>query len=263
MKTKLNNVIVGLIIIFVVVNLVIGLSLILNINKKIARSEEAARPAEINLTIIKDDSCTDCFDVNLAINILKQNNVNINQEKVLDYKAEEAQSLIKEVNIDKIPTFIATGELNKDVKVQEFFKNFGQIINDKFVYQKVIPIYIELQTGAKRGEIKLIKLTDDSCAECYDVNLHNGALSQLGIKITNSETNDITSKEGQRFLNQYDISLAPTIILQGDLEVYSGLSQIWPQIGEIAEDGSYVFTKLELMGIHKNIKTGQIINPNE
>ena len=136
MKIKFNNVntfIVGFIIAFVVINLVIGLILIFNMNKKIADAEEATRPAQISLTIIKDNSCADCFDVNLALDVLKANNVEITDEKTLDYKEPDAQKLLNDLNIHKVPTFIAEVELDKDAKMNQFINNFVNIIDTNFI----------------------------------------------------------------------------------------------------------------------------------
>ncbi len=260
---KINYVLVGLIIVFVLTNAIIGLFMLLNVNQKIAVAKEASRPANLDLTIINDSSCQDCFDINLALDLLKKNNVKINQEKILDYKSDQARQLIADYKIDKVPMFIAEGELDKDAKAQEFFQNFGQIMDNKFIYRRVIPVYIETASQEKRGEVNLIKISDQTCTDCYDVDLHDNALANLGLTINDSHTFDINSLQGKNLLSEYDINLVPTIILQGDLSVYDNLASLWPQVGKVADDGSYIFTNLDVVGPYKNIETGEIITPQQ
>ena len=51
----------------------------------------------------------------------------------------------------------------------------------------------------------------------------------------------------------------PTILLKGDLSEYTGLQQIWPQVGKITDDGTYIFTKLDEMGSYMSLKTGKLV----
>jgi hypothetical protein len=135
----------------------------------------------------------------------------------------------------------------------------GEVIDDIFVFRQLIPPYIEVASGNLRGQFSLVYLTDDSCDECYDVTLHDMALTNLGLKPQSSQTIDVSSSDGQDLVDKYDITLVPTVVMNGDLSEYSSLQQVWPVVGTIADDGAYIFTGMNEMGTHRDLETGDII----
>ncbi len=99
-------------IIFALYNIYQGKSFRVLFEEKLAEAKEAARPAELQLTIIST-TCYDCYDINAVVDILELAGDNITSKKELVFLSEEANRLIKEYQIDKVPTIIVTGELNK------------------------------------------------------------------------------------------------------------------------------------------------------
>lgn len=109
-----------------------------------------------------------------------------------------------------------------------------------------------------RGRFSLIYLTDKSCSECYDVSQHRPIIEAYAAKPFEEKTVDVADSEGQGLVADYGIKKLPTIILKGDLSVYSAFQEIWPQVGTIEEDGAYVFRDAGVMGLYFNLETGKV-----
>lgn len=230
-------------------------------NKKIAEATEANRPANLEIITISDNSCKDCFDINPVLNYIQKENVKINSEKNVDKASEEGKELIKQFAIQKLPTFILKGELNKVAALADVFSKTGDISNDTFVFRQVGAPYSLAETGEVKGRIGLTLLTDITCTECYDVTQHETILkNNFGINTTPNVL-DSKSAAGRALLNKYKITLVPTFILTGDTGEYPSLKQAWADVGTIAKDGTYIFTNLPLMGTYKNLSTNKVIVP--
>ena len=111
--------------------------------------------------------------------------------------------------------------------------------------------------------IKLISLTDESCSDCYDASIHKQILSRLGLVISEEEEIDVSTENGKKLIEKYEINAVPTIIIQGDAEEYPALAQVWSQVGTVEDDGSYVFRKIEAMGRgikYKDLTTNSVVD---
>lgn len=244
---------------------VINLYFFLKKHDRLSSLLSRALPAKINIIKITDKTCADCFDLEKIINQIHRTNVKIRSEKTLDRQDVEAQKIILQYNISRLPVFLATGDLDKDNGLISFWKIFGaRRDNGKtFLLTKVFPLYVEATGGQIRGRFTLTYLTDVSCDECYDVTRHEVALSNLGLPVRaeNSEALDVETAEGKELIKKYKIKYVPTVILQGDLVVYDALTQVWKNVGTIEDDGVYVFREAgeKIMGAYKNLKTGEVI----
>jgi hypothetical protein len=72
---------------------------------------------------------------------------------------------------------------------------------------------------------------------------------------------DTGSDEGKQLLDKYDIENVPTIILDGDLEVYDNFKAVWENVGTIEDDGTYVFRTITAMGqgiVYNDLAAGEI-----
>ena len=109
--------------------------------------------------------------------------------------------------------------------------------------------------------ISFVLLTDITCTQCYDVTQHEVILKQFGINAA-AKVADVKSVAGQALVGRYGIKMVPTFVLTGDTAEYPSLKAVWPQVGMVASDGTYVFTKgVPLMGIYKDLTTNKIITP--
>ena len=230
-------------------------------NKKMAESAETKRPANLDIVMITDTACKDCFNLNSVLDNIKKENIKVNSQKTIGIASDEGKQLITKYAIKKLPTFLVKGELAKNSVLAKFFSQAGDITDGTFVFRQVGGPYVETATGKVKGRVNLVLLTDTTCLECYDVTQHEVILKQFGLQPT-SKVVDIKSAAGASFINSYKIKMTPTFVLTGDVDSYPEFKKIWPQVGIIANDGAYVFTKgVPFMGVYKNLTTNKIVTP--
>lgn len=215
---------------------------------------------KLRITVLTSKNCEGkCFDINLFLNALKQNGIQEVGNETINIEDNQGKDLVDKYKIEKIPTVLISGELDKDPQLAQAWAALGDITDGVFVFRKLIPPYMEVAAGNLRGGFSLIYLTDQSCSGCYDVKLHDTALSNLGLVTKDSKSVDVSSDEGKDLIKKYAIVDVPTILISGDLSEYLGLQQIWPQVGKISDDGTYVFTKMDEMGSYMDLKTGKLV----
>ncbi len=229
-----------------------------NILSPTKASLEERRPANLHLTLITND-CENCYDMSNLIAFIKRQNVKIIQEKNLSLSDEEAQSLISQYSIRSLPALIITGETFKE-NIASLWDTLGvQPVNDVVVFDD-IPPYYSLREQRVVGLVEVIKLTDNSCVECYDVENHMNILPNFGIYVDKALTYDISSPKGKELVDKYGITKVPTILLSPDASIYPALTRIWDNVGTVEEDGWFVFTATEQMGTYKDLSSNQIIS---
>ncbi|MBI5023009.1 MAG: hypothetical protein HZC05_02490 [Candidatus Magasanikbacteria bacterium] len=235
----------------------------LTLNGKIALAEEIKRPAEVEAIIVKESSCVECVDVAPILEKIKQNNVNIKSIKTVERMSEEGDGLIKKYSLEKIPSFILTGEIDKGEFLKKILPALGEIKDNAFILKNIGGPFVAVADGQIKGKAKLILLTDSTCPQCYDAVVHQAIVKQFGLNPT-IETVDSQSLVGKKFISAYRIQLLPTIIIQGDLGVYPQLKTVWPQVGDIAKDGAYVFRQgVKGMGVYHDLASNKIIEPQK
>lgn len=344
---KLSWILVAVIAVLVLYNAYTSLTMGHNVSVQNAVQEEATRAAKIDIITITDSSCADCYDVSAVVTKLKAENVAVQSEKVLDLQGSEAQALLSTYDIQKIPTLIVTGEIDRnssgisglerkddalifrdvppvyyDVATGSYMGRvqFKTIVNsactdcydiskfttalkaalsvssetsedmkdasadiaaynikelpaliitgDLSLYPKVeaslaqlgtrvgdalvltansSPPYWDLASDSIKGLVIVTYITDQSCATCYNVKIHKTVLENYGVAVKNETTVDISSSEGQALVEKYNITSVPTIVVSSDLKYYASLAKVWSQVGVVASDGSYVFTKIDLV----------------
>ena len=231
--------------VIIILGIIVGIVLIINlfvtsksINKlseKITEAKDSAKPVDITLLVIKDDKCTDCFDISQIIEAIKKENVNIKSEETAILGSENAKELIEKYSITRIPAMIVKGDTSK----LEFLKSAFVLKDDAFIFNNAIPPYSD-KDGNIKGRIAVTKIIDSSCKICSSVEPLIAQLKQNSIAIATEKEYDISSTDGKALLNKYSIKKVPTIILSSDAGEYEIIKNAWPQIGVIAADGSYV-----------------------
>lgn len=218
-------------------------------------------PAKLKLTVITKPDCTQCWDVGLLTEALAQYKVKITGTTTLDYSSGKGKKLVEKYGIDKVPSVIISGDLDKDPALKPFWEALGEIDGKDFVFRQVIPPYIDVASGQLKGAVQVTYLTDNSCKECYDVTLHGNALRNLAIPTTDSKTIDVASDEGKALVKKNGIKSVPTVTISGETSEYQSLADLWEQVGTVASDGTYVFTQTQLMGTYKDLSTGKVVIP--
>ncbi len=243
------------------VNIAVTANMISGIGKETARLEEEARPARIEAVTITDSSCEQCFDISSVLDALASSEkLTIGKEQTVEFSSAEGRSFIEKAKITKIPAIIVTGETDKP-SIGDFWGSAWEkasLDGKSAMVFSPLPPYKDLATGEIKGLVKLVFLNDSSCIACYDVLLHKTILQRFGVSVSEEVSYDAGSVEGKDLMSRYNITKIPAFILSADASVYSGLNLVWSQVGTIEEDGSYVFRSTEVMGVYKNMETGEV-----
>ncbi len=148
--------------IITIVNIAFTFNLNQAIKKNVAEAEEAARPAKIELIIIGNSKCPDCFDISTILGNIKNLNIEIENERTVEFDSTEGKKFVSKYNIEKIPTVIITGEIDK-VNVQGLAKQ-----DDALTLKQINPPYTNPATGKIEGKVILYLIQDPQCGKCND-----------------------------------------------------------------------------------------------
>lgn len=234
-------------------------------NKFFTADKNAPTPiAEAKVYIITSSQCGQkCWDTDLFIDALVQNGVKVVRKQkayVSWLPFSLGNQLVKKYSITKVPTVVVefTGQNQPDIS-QFFNAGLGRVVDGGFVLDKILAPYYDLVSKKVKGLVKVTYLDDKTCEKCYDISRHEIALKNLGVNVK-GRTIDISSKEGQELINKYKITKVPTLLITGEVSEYSVLTQAWADVGIVADDGTYIFTNIDLMGeFYKDLSTGQIV----
>lgn len=240
---------------------IFGVGLTDGIKGLVLQKKEAERPANIDAVLIGTPECSQCQQVisSYLRDIPQRINIVYSSQEEVDPQTNEARKLIDKYGITKLPALILTGEIDKDDQVKNFLTTLGQKKPGAVVISGIAPPYQSLEAKEIVGEFKLIFLTDKACANCYDVNIHKNILPSIGLFPFEEESIDKDSVAGRQLVQRYAIKKVPTILLEGDLEVYSRLGQIWENVGRVADDGTYIFEAVEQLGTYRDLSQGKIV----
>lgn len=263
-KSNLNVLLVSTITIIIAVSLVAGLvvSFVANLSLNQKMPASANRPTKVDLVILKESSCNDCFDLTPVVETIKGENVKVNSEKTIEISTKEGKELLSKYGITQIPSLLLSGEIDKNTGLKSLLSKWGEIKDNTFVLRQIGAPYFDVSSGKVRGNVQLTMLTDTSCRECYDVTKHEEILKQFGFEDKEAKVVSVKLSDGQELVDKYNIKLVPTIILSGDLDAYPSLVKVWSQVGTVETDGVYVFREgVKQMGIYEDLSTGKIITP--
>lgn len=222
------------------------------VDQKIIEAKEAARPAEIQMAIIQNPNCDDCFDIAPLVDSIRKLNVNITKEENLNLDSARAKELIDEYNIEKIPAVLLFGEINK-TRIRDMDQR-----DNALVFIQLTPPYTNAKSNLVMGRVSSILLKDSSCNKCTDLSPFLDQLKQSGIKMVSERDVDGNSKEGKQLIERYSIEMLPTLILSDDLDVYSSdIVNSLNQIGSVEADGKYV-TRLKVPP-YLNLTTNSVV----
>ncbi len=232
------SILVGIVLIVNVV-LLTGLSGAVDEQREIAL--EAAILPKVELVVLFSSSCADCFDTTAIVS--QFSGANVTSEKKIEYDSEEGKVLVAQYNISKIPAVIVTGEISKSTAVSSFLTQVGKKSGDAVVIESPIPPFIDAANGEVRGKVSLTVITKKDCAECFDL---NPLVEQLKSTLSVSSLNEYDSfdPEALKLISKYDIDGVPTLLFDSEASVYPMISEVWPMVGTIEDDGTYVMRNL-------------------
>ena len=251
---SLGNLFIGLIILLGIL-VIINVFLTFNLNKETQKSVEAVKeklkPAKVELVVLKNSRCIDCFDISTIISHVKNSNVNVTKLSTLEFDSKEGKAIIGRYKITKIPTIVVTGEID-NLNIQGLEKNGNALL-----LSKIAPPFTNALSGRIEGRVAVYYLKDPSCEKCSNLTTLINQIKSAGVKI--SEIKDIApnSDDGKDLIAKYNLGFAPAIILSRDAYVYDIIAQAWPRIGSKESDGSYVLRLVNPPFI--NLTTGKLM----
>ena len=215
---------------------------------------------KVSIVNVVDSSCKECVPLSQVADSLKQSGVAVTEEKSYEYTSKEGIDLINKFNVSRIPAILISNEIDyyEDVKQQ-----LQQLVEEKqgfYALHATSPPYRDLEQGKVVGMVKLISLTDSSCAGCYDVKINEQILARLGVFVKESVSYYISSKEGKALVSKYKIEKAPIILLSPEASAYPVFLQAWQSVGSAEDDGWYVMRKPENLGTYKDLKTNEVVS---
>ncbi|MFA6096582.1 MAG: thioredoxin family protein [Candidatus Paceibacterota bacterium] len=196
------------------------------LNGMLTKYQEKNRPANLDIVLIKDNNCPYCYDAAELISEIETENVNMVSRHVLDYRSNEAKEIIMKYRIEKVPAVIIKGEIDKVGNLYNKFKDIGEIMDDVFIFRDAMMPYVDIKSGKSVGNVKVVLMTADGCADCYNYDKYIAELKILGIPTSNREIIDYKSNSGQVMVKANAIENVPTFILTGDLGRYPALKKI-------------------------------------
>jgi hypothetical protein len=209
--------------------------------------------------------CTECVDQSGWIDTFKQNDIIMDGVTYVDVDSPQGTELADKYNISFVPTFIFSSDMGAYDIIKQNWNGLGTVEEDgSYVLRyKAVPYY-DLKTLKVRGLVTLTYLTDKSCTSCYNVSIHKSIFGNplgFAMKIVNETTYDISDPTGKALIDKYKITNVPTVIMKGDPAAYARLTAVWPQVGTVDSDGSYVFRNVGLLGVvYMNLTSGKIVN---
>jgi len=220
----------------------------------------------VSVIKIVDPACEKCFDLEKLMNNLKMFGVYVSTEKTTQFDSPEGKALIEEYDIKKIPTVIFSEGAQEYAQINDVWESVGSVEEDGMMILRVVnPPYKDLDTGTIKGIIDATYLVDESCEKCFDVSLFKQMFEQqLGAAFDEEKTVDVSSEEGKKLVEDFDIQFVPTVLLSEDLGDYPTISDTWENVGVI-KDGTYVVTKIDTIPgiVYKDLESGDIIGLKE
>ena len=219
-------------------------------------------PAKLAMTVITDPACGDCSSLEPIIAAIAKRNVTVARTN-LTRTDPAAQELFRQYKIEIIPSLVITGELDADVELASAWPRLGEQVGAAVVLKTPTPPYALAANGEVKGRVRLTLIGDERCTDCYDVNDHRQILSSFGVRDSAATTIDIRSAPGQQLRQKYGIREVPTVLLQGEVAEYAALGRIWPQVGTVEADGTYVLRSgVKDMGVYSDLASGAVVRPS-
>ncbi len=206
------------------------------------KQKELARPADLKLMKIIDSSCKSCFEINDIIEEIKQKNVKLLDEKTVEFNSQEGRGFISKYNIQKIPALIITGEVNKSVDLEEYFKENGKIVgNDTkiILFTNIRPPYFDLTRNKVAGLVSIISIVDTDCKECSSLNNVLVAFKASNVEVSDTKTVEYNSDEGRELIRKYEIQRIPAIVISNDIKEYEDIYFALSRLNVTEKDGNY------------------------
>lgn len=255
---------VSLLVVLLFANFVVLAFFTTTVGDKLTEIIELTKPQSVSLTLITAADCPQCRSLESLKTGITRQNVEISTDETFSADTLEAQKLIAEFEIQKLPALILRSKNTLKKPLKESIR-FGsrEILETGLIWEQATPPYFDL-TGQKIvGLVAVTFLTDVSCADCYDViAVQRPILERFGITLFEEKIVDRKSVAGVELIRKYTITKVPTIILSSEATKYEKLKTAWDQVGTVEIDGSFVFRETQAVNaVYRDLKTGRVVRP--
>lgn len=207
--------------------------------------------------IILPEECPECDSSVILVENLKKDWANlgteiVETETVYD-TSEEGRNAVIRYEIEKLPAVVLTKEGQWDSRIlSSWLGEIGSVEDDgALVQREVVPPYYDVKNKTVRGKVDIIYITDETCADCYDVKSFAGDMVEI-FQFYEGDVSeyDVSSVEGSAIVSKYGISEVPAFIVSEDAEIYGGFEDFWfSHDNTQEEDGWYVFRDVKYLGV--------------
>lgn len=203
--------------------------------------KESMRPASLSMTRIVDANCLTCTTVGSLSDPIKNNlNVKLGDIKTLEFSSLDAKALVMKYNISRIPAIIVSGEFKKDNVVSVWGQLNGRMLADAVVIEATPP-YIDSHTSNEIGLVSVTYVVDPTCDVCFNITNVVSLFEQQGMKVSNTNTINYLTSDGQNAIANYNIKHLPAVIFSQDINAYPQIHQLIAQLNSTERNGSFAF----------------------
>lgn len=238
--TTILAIILGVILL---VNIIFIINLDSVVKDKIREGTGALSPPQLQLLVLQNSECTDCFDISTIVQDIKNANVNVTEEKTIEFSSNEAKTLIGKYSLEKLPTVIVTGQINRTSIP------FLAEREDALVLEDIDPPFTDARTGDVKGRVSATYIIETSCSECNDPSAIVAQFKSGGVAVIAENQLNADSSVGRKLISQYNIRTLPTVLLSEDLSAYKDITDNWNLFGSVEDDGTYVVRTIQAIGI--------------
>lgn len=224
--------------------------------------DSSSGPAAVDALII-GAPCPECFNMSLLLPQLEEMGVALGDVRHVAHDSRAGEAAIEEYGLTRLPALVLAEEFAAYPDISGSWDRVGRVAGDgSYLLEGMPPPYYAVETGEIHGIVDVIYLTDASCEGCYDVTMHRDPLERFGVAIGKETTYDISSREGQALIAEYEVVRVPTVLLQGELGLYAGFDDVWRAVGTVADDGTYIFVNLAaLEAPYRDLASGLVVTP--
>lgn len=230
-------VILILVVVFSIINVFVLQSRLSNVKEETEIAKERLKPAELEVIKLLSD-CNNCYDIENALTDLKKQNVYIKKEQTLNINSQEAQELIKKYGIEKLPTIVISGDINKE-QLTQYMQKIGELKEDAVVYTAINPPYYDNNLNKIVGKVSIINIIDSSCSECTKLDTFSNVLKKVGVFIKDEKSVEYNSQEGKELIQKFGIKHVPAVLISNDINFYPSIQEQLIQLDAKEKNGFY------------------------
>ncbi len=222
-------------------NTVSLLTITKELKQKTLAAEEANRLPVLQ-TLLLTTSCKECENQGF-VQLVSPFNVTESKEIAAD--SSEGKELIAKYNIEKLPSFIIQGEIDKSklnlTKVEDSF-----VVSPK-------PPYVDAKTGETLGLVSATLIQPENCEQCFDLTPFVDSLKQ---QLTFKEIKTLKESEANELITKYNLVMLPALLLSSDADAYDSFKSSWERFATIEQDGTFSLKKVSPP--YKELSSGKI-----